>query len=188
MKKIFYIAAFMAALSFTACDVLFGDKEKKEEQTQNEQVAENESVTDISDEETQPSDIVQEEPVPVTPDLKEFEKRFIAAIDESMVTGLEDGMTYLQTEVEGKDFICSIAIDERIFSGMTMKQAFEYVGMNEQVFAQVMKQGMQTDATEEEMEMMDKLYQYQYNVNFRLLAEPSGEVMNCILGYEEFKR
>jgi hypothetical protein len=68
------------------------------------------------------------------------------------------------------------------------KEAFEYVGMNEHVFAQVMKEEMQTNPTEEELELMDMLYQYQYNVIFRLQGEPSGEEMNCILGYEEFKR
>ena len=187
MKKIFYLV-ILIALSFTACDFKFGNKETGEEQSRNEQVSGNESTPAVTEEEKDSPEEGQEESAPEDINLHEFEDRLIAAFDEGIVSGLEDGMTYIKTIAEGKNFICTIAIDEHIFGNMTLKEAFEYVGMNEHVFAQVMKEEMQTNPTEEELELMDMLYQYQYNVIFRLQGEPSGEEMNCILGYEEFKR
>ena len=158
MKKLLYLVAFVVAVTFAAC----GNKSEKSGDTAAEQ------------------------------EMSAFEQGFVEGFIEGMdeeLSGIaEEGMQYSGTVVDGKRFICTFTVDESLFGGLSMRQAFQYVGMTEEVFAQTMKTEMQKSMTEQEAELMSTLSQLKYDLVFRLVGSESGEEMNCKIGHEEFAR
>ena len=170
MKKFFYFVAFVAAISFAACGT-------KNDNKQNESSATGNTTTENTAAEQEMNSFEQG-----------FIEGFIEGMDEELAGMEEDGMKYTGTVVDGKSFICTFTIDESQFGGMSMKQAFAYVGMTEDIFAQTMKTEMFDGMTDEEADLMSSLYMLKYDLIFRLVGSESGDVMNCKIGYEEFAR
>ena len=114
-----------------------------------------------------------------------FVKGFIQGIDQELVALNEGGMNYIGTVLEGKNIVCKVAVDEQQFGGMSMKQAFQMVGVDEATFAEMMRTELFSQKlSADEREGLQLLKNYGYKVYFRLIGKPSGDVMNCKIDYE----
>ena len=158
MKKIFLSAVIIAALFFAACANLTGKGDGQQEEPK------------ISEKE------------------QAFVRDVLAGFNEEMPEMNGDGLTFREASVEGRDFICVFSVDEALFGGTPMKKAFAEAGMNEASFASSMKGMMFADMTPEDKTIFANLRVYKYNIVYRLIGNPSGDQMDCMIRYQEFPK
>jgi hypothetical protein len=110
---------------------------------------------------------------------------FIEGLDQELAALNEAGMIYDDTNLEGKNIICSIIVDEAQFGGMSMIAAFQMIGVDEETFGEMMRKEMfaQNLGTDERAGLQ-MLKDYGYKIYFRIIGSPSGEEMNCLVDYE----
>lgn len=174
MKKLFYLVALMAAVSFAAC----GNKSENKEAEGEQQCCQSNDGKHQCKGECKGECHKHEVPQEI---LKIVEE------GRSELTGKsEDGVTFKSIDIECHDIVITAEFDEKeLPGGMTFKQACELSGMTEDFFAQGMKEEMFDPYDEEDMEAAAILRKYEYNIVFRLVGSISGEEMNCKIGYDE---
>lgn len=161
MKKLFYLAVLVVAVSFSACGNMSKNKEEKSDQ----QYCQNDEI---------PQEI-----------LKLVEERE-SVLSDDIYKWYDGSMTFKGIDIESHDIVITAEFDEaKLPGGMTFKQACELSGMTEDFFAQSMKEKMFAPNDEEHMEAAAILRKYEYNIVFRLVGSISGDKMNCKIGYDE---
>ena len=114
-----------------------------------------------------------------------FVKGFIQGMDEELAALNEGGMKYIGTVVEGKNIVCKVTVDEQQFGGMSMKQAFQMVGVDEATFSEMMRAELfSQNLNADERAGLLMLKNYGYKIYFHLIGKPSGDMMNCKIDYE----
>ncbi len=114
-----------------------------------------------------------------------FINGFIEGLDHELASLNEAGMRYSGTSLEGKNIICSIIVDEAQFGGMSMKAAFQMIGIDEETFGEMMRKEMfAQNLGADELAGLQMLKGYGYKIYFRIIGTPSGEKMNCKVDYE----
>ncbi len=114
-----------------------------------------------------------------------FINGFIEGLDQELAALNEAGMIYDDTNLEGKNIICSIILDEAQFGGMSMIAAFQMIGVDEETFGEMMRKEMfSQNLGADERAGLQMLKDYGYKIYFRIIGSPSGEEMNCLVDYE----
>ena len=112
----------------------------------------------------------------------------LALLDIEMPEMNGDGLTFKGASVEGRNFICAFTVDESLLGGKPMKQAFSEAGMNEESFAQTMRELMFEDMTAEDKAIFQSLKVYKYNLVYRLIGSSSGDQMDCVIRYQDLPK
>lgn len=114
-----------------------------------------------------------------------FINAFIEGMDKELASINGGGMRYSGTSLEGKNIICSIIVDEAQFGGMSVKAAFQMIGMDEETFGETMRKELFAQNFDADgLVGLQMLKGYGYKIYFRLIGDPSGEKMNCKVDYE----
>ena len=125
---------------------------------------------------------------PVSEEEQAFVQGVLDGLNEEMPEMNGDGLTFKGASVEGRNFICAFTVDEALFGGTPMKKAFAEAGMDEASFAATMKGMMFADMTPEDKVVFANLRVYKYNIVYRLIGNPSGDQMDCMIQYQEFPK
>ena len=125
---------------------------------------------------------------PVSEEEQAFVQGVLDGLNEEMPEMNGDGLTFKGASVEGRNFICAFTVDESLLGGKPMKQAFSEAGMNEESFAQTMRELMFEDMTAEDKAIFQSLKVYKYNLVYRLIGSSSGDQMDCVIRYQDLPK
>ena len=100
----------------------------------------------------------------------------------------EDGLAFQSVELEDHAIVITAELDESSFEGMSFKDAFAIVGVDEEFLSNEMLKSMFEDLDEEDKEQIEALRKYEYNLVFRFVGSESKEVMEAVVSYEDLPK
>ena len=118
-------------------------------------------------------------------DELEYVPEMIEIMNTHFANFNEEGYSFGGCVLEGKDIVCTLIVDESVLpAGKNLRQACQMVNVDEKAMSQMMKQKMYQEELDEDEELGFKILdKYNYRIIIRIIGEPSGETMNCILDY-----
>lgn len=101
-----------------------------------------------------------------------------------------DGMSYSNVYTENNNIILVITADEYyLFGGYNMKTAFQAAGYTEKKFASEMKSKIIKGNTDKSSrQMIATLRKYKYNLIWRIVGYPSGDIVDVKIGYNDWPK
>ena len=100
----------------------------------------------------------------------------------------DEGMAFQSVELEDHAIVITAELDESSFEGMSFKDAFAIVGVDEEFLTNEMKKNFFEDLDEQDKEQIEALRKYQYDIVFRFVGSESKDVMEAKLSYEDLPK
>ena len=108
-----------------------------------------------------------------------------AEMEQKMAEDGDEGITFESVTIEDHDIVCKAILDESQFGGMSFKDAFSIIGLTEETFSEMMREGMFDIEDKKDAEDIAALREYEYNIVIRMVGSVSEDEMNFIIKHED---